>query len=589
MSTQPKLSYLPDFEGSKALYSRLRGLEIRVLTIWPNEDHSAPLECSLRVVSLRKAPRYTALSYYWGLVNDQESVYIHGSDEAAPIHSCRVPVTQKLASALRTLRVKATAKSVPLVMWTDALCINQRDPEERSVQIRIMKYVYAQSHRVQVWLDERNQLAEMGLAALEVLSDIRGTHALHAMGEVEVWSHNDLEQAWENGDLMKGVMTLLSLPYWRRGWVIQEAASHERVFLSLGKVTYRLTNWLSLLQTFDALATETLSRQKSMFDDLVAHYGTLLSFELAARSLQNPHLSVSPVLEAQLIAILNNKGWQTTDPRDAVFALAGFLSMFEDIEPNYHDSVEEVFSKATMAVLHRKHGWKNRGVLDCWIYPHASPFLPSWAIDFATGASNHESEGGVDIFYNHTIRFDASYGSKLEVRRSTPRTLSIAGFVFDEIHTISRCLTSMERAVGDMQALSAEWYRMVEVGLQGPERFSTLLRTLSMDTGPGDRPFIDSDGELDRPADQLTSSESAAQKRLVSVIADVLVNKRLFITRQGRLGLSHNSADVGDRIAIFASGDMPFIIRSVSAKTSTRETHILIGACFCDGTFRLKI
>lgn len=136
----PKLSYLPDSEGSTALYRRLNFAkhEIRVLTVWPNEDFWAPLEGTLRITSpLDEIYDHDALSYYWGSANDLEYVIVHGSDEGKPMPSCEVPVTRNLVSALRELRRRAVTAGEPLKIWTDALCIDPTRKYENGARSRL--------------------------------------------------------------------------------------------------------------------------------------------------------------------------------------------------------------------------------------------------------------------------------------------------------------------------------------------------------------------------------------------------------------------------------------------------------------------
>lgn len=66
-----KLSFLPDFEGREDLYNTLspnqgKISKIRVLTVHPNRNEAAPLDCSLQIVSLEKdtKPKYNAISYF---------------------------------------------------------------------------------------------------------------------------------------------------------------------------------------------------------------------------------------------------------------------------------------------------------------------------------------------------------------------------------------------------------------------------------------------------------------------------------------------------------------------------------------------
>jgi hypothetical protein len=119
MPDVPKLSYLPDFEGRTSLYSRIDHVigQLRVLTVWPNEDFSSRLEASLQIRTLSSdygRKTYTALSYLWGSANELESVLVHGSDKGESTLSFEVPVTKKLTFALRHLRQQATAAEWPL-------------------------------------------------------------------------------------------------------------------------------------------------------------------------------------------------------------------------------------------------------------------------------------------------------------------------------------------------------------------------------------------------------------------------------------------------------------------------------------------
>ena len=48
------------------------------------------------------------------------------------------------------------------------------------------------------------------------------------------------------------------------------------------------------------------------------------------------------------------------------------------------------------------------------------------------------------------------------------------------------------------------------------------------------------------------------------------------------MGLAPVAAAVGDRIAIFASGDMPFVVRRVSDEDGEATKYTLVGSCYLD-------
>lgn len=58
---------------------------------------------------------------------------------------------------------------------------------------------------------------------------------------------------------------------------------------------------------------------------------------------------------------------------------------------------------------------------------------------------------------------------------------------------------------------------------------------------------------------------------------------RFIITREGCMGLAPPNIQVADRIAIFASGRLPFALRRVKIESPQPDAHILLGGCYIDG------
>lgn len=107
-------------------YSPLNALdhEIRILVLYPHEDHDAEIICetfkfSVETFSKMGAERfpYLALSYVWGNPQPEKTIWLGGKEKA---------VTPNLFEALQRLR----DQFVPMLLWVDALCIDQENPEE---------------------------------------------------------------------------------------------------------------------------------------------------------------------------------------------------------------------------------------------------------------------------------------------------------------------------------------------------------------------------------------------------------------------------------------------------------------------------
>jgi hypothetical protein len=268
-----------------SLYSPLVGklAEIRLLHI-KRGNPSSPIECLLKVVPhgefsrhnegiydwvtgkahgdltwrpestgrepMRWVPEYEALSYTWGDPKATELITLNGRV---------VDVTKNLKAALLALR-KPDAERV---MWIDALCINQRDIQEKNTQLPRMSAIYQRASRTIAWLDPANVIAHHAMDVLERLGGTK-THmdglempkpmiwngpqfdACYGVGEEverEVFQRRLTHASRQNlarlEDLNESDWTALEefinrRPYWRRLWIIQEIANSREVIFQCG-------------------------------------------------------------------------------------------------------------------------------------------------------------------------------------------------------------------------------------------------------------------------------------------------------------------------------------------------------------------
>jgi hypothetical protein len=113
-------------------------------------------------------PRYEALSYTWGSMENPETVFMETS-LCASLENGAIPATlqvgQNLASALRHLRYSHRSRK----LWIDALCINQSDDTERGEQVKRMACIYKLANRVVVWLGPEANNSKLALSTLQYL------------------------------------------------------------------------------------------------------------------------------------------------------------------------------------------------------------------------------------------------------------------------------------------------------------------------------------------------------------------------------------------------------------------------------------
>ncbi|KAH8687475.1 heterokaryon incompatibility protein-domain-containing protein, partial [Tricladium varicosporioides] len=103
--------------------------EIRLLSLFVDDDSNKSIQCSTTVTKLSNAPPFKALSYYRGDRFDRRSLMLNGE---------RLMVTKNLDAALRTL-FRHEQKAI----WVDLLCIDLENATERSHQVSLMSEIYS--------------------------------------------------------------------------------------------------------------------------------------------------------------------------------------------------------------------------------------------------------------------------------------------------------------------------------------------------------------------------------------------------------------------------------------------------------------
>jgi hypothetical protein len=134
------------FNSNTELYMSmpLSGHLIRVLDLDAlprNSSDSEPLTGQLRIENLRHRPKYTALSYVWGM---------HSPGYSIRCVNRSLSITPNLSDALVSLRHQFGAMTI----WVDAICINQGDEDEKDHQIPLMDVIYSCATTVYIWLGD---------------------------------------------------------------------------------------------------------------------------------------------------------------------------------------------------------------------------------------------------------------------------------------------------------------------------------------------------------------------------------------------------------------------------------------------------
>lgn len=186
---------------------------IRILELQPSKASSSDIHCKLIQKTLSQCDsdlfeHYIALSYVWGSQNELQSIYVDGY---------LFEVTINLRNALQDLREQNRV----VMLWADAVCINQRDIEERNRQVSLMGSIYTIARHTVIYLGESNEKID------ELLNYVRST-----AGSM-VNSHALIHRMKDNGtcspfeapamdSIRSTLRELLTCPWFNRVWVFQE-------------------------------------------------------------------------------------------------------------------------------------------------------------------------------------------------------------------------------------------------------------------------------------------------------------------------------------------------------------------------------
>jgi hypothetical protein len=165
---------------------------IRLLRLMPHGGNAtAPIHCQLLEYSLCEPDQtthlYEALSYVWGDTRKKVTIHVDEVDFKA---------TTNLHAALLRLRNRCLERTI----WIDAICINQKDDEEKGHQIQSMPRIFGQAYRVLVWLGEAEDESD------QVFEDLRVAAA---------------EESTRPLENQRSVIRLLERPWFTRIWVCQ--------------------------------------------------------------------------------------------------------------------------------------------------------------------------------------------------------------------------------------------------------------------------------------------------------------------------------------------------------------------------------
>ncbi|KAH6672384.1 heterokaryon incompatibility protein-domain-containing protein [Halenospora varia] len=208
---------------------------IRLLRLQPGtRDQEITCELVEHNLSEENGFSYEALSWCWGNGARNHKIIIR-----CGVSTFASMIPQNLLEALMELRLEKSVRT----LWVDALCINQEDPEEKSIQIPMMSPIYRRAEKVCIWLgqDEHDGLG-IDFIKNEVL---------------KLDSFNDLVQGTVTGDTWRAILDMLQAQWFLRRWILQEILFARDAVVYYGSESISWEDFADAISLFLKVQTST--------------------------------------------------------------------------------------------------------------------------------------------------------------------------------------------------------------------------------------------------------------------------------------------------------------------------------------------
>ncbi|KAF2808853.1 HET-domain-containing protein, partial [Mytilinidion resinicola] len=293
------------------------------------------ISCKLLPVSIENARgTYEAISYVWGDAADTIDITCDGM---------LLSITQNLGDVLRRIR----GGQEPRLLWADAICINQNDKKEQGHQVERMGRIYENASRVLIWIGKDDGAARR-LLKMPFVPQNGG----RLPEDTRVWNsvRNLTEHAW-----------------FGRVWVLQEvglAASALFLYGDFWMDWCELAKFILLTSLHSELAHYTnpdvSQRFTQTYHSLWKAYSNPTSWRAELTSITKGFLDNQV---AYIDILENGRRYQTTDPRDHVYAFLGHpAARLQDgrqiVTVDYKKSVDDVYFETARAMIENgPHPW----------------------------------------------------------------------------------------------------------------------------------------------------------------------------------------------------------------------------------------
>lgn len=571
--------------------------QIRLLAVYNSDNDDEPVACRLLTASITgkdagalcedHVTAFKTLSYAWGDPTATKTALIDGRE---------FPVTQNLEAALKNIRKQNPRAGnqeqwAPTFWWIDAICINQRDIEERGQQVNLMTRIYRKAAGVHIWLGEETEDSDLAMGLARQLSDV----AKQGPGVQDaVYPEVSEEQRTAN---WKALISLLDRSWWARVWVRQEVAVAKLAVVHCGG---QQCEFSALAVTADILnkVDETLGSQSFLLSrtPLEASTGVLIASPYARASVlagfrsgkgKSPNLAYRDFGDL----IVHTRSCSATDVRDKVFSMLGLLDpTVWPLRADYNLSIQETLMSAARCIISKTQSLKIMAIAQ---NPQRLHGLASWAPNLIDGWSARPF--AIPLPPNLGIVDAAAEAPDFTFEGEGGMVLKARGCMLDVVATLCPDTPGQDWSDDQLAELSAAWKSFIETahGDKGDHMDRGVAKQYQADEGAWVR-FMSggTDTAMPTPATKiplgldsthryelvksllLKREESEVdsspgfihlKNRTLQALRKFGVGRRLCATEMGpntgRVVMVPMDAEPGDEIWLFRGTKSPYVLR----------------------------
>jgi hypothetical protein len=518
---------------------------IRICNIKPGE-FSDPLICTLTPISFGNKPKYVALSYTWDHAYEDNAKLPTSAEVSKPLYQPagddqgRNVTKSYLSHQLLTNRSESGSKSpvtsydkvpaitlnqqtfnvthnlylallhvrspiVPLMLWIDAICINQSDVNERNAQVANMSFIYMRATKVVGWLGTKEYNDRLGLFH-SMSIEWKAGQSQHFATSLSQDGSLRCSLEPDQGTFAR----IANSSYWTRLWIVQEVCIPRQLIFVYGSNiwTYEdFTRWRAL---------ETAKSHQLSHSSLNKQTDALIRLSSARDARYTDNMRLENLIESFA-------GSRCSESRDRVY---GLLGVANDISPTSSQDISIDITEKYISSLDMERDnlpEPNRGIgsfkvdyrcslYDIWVDAVKFVFFRAKKIErnFGSAVEKELRDNTVNIkitklFEKHeraigVVRtaglIQEAFGQKVEDEIVSPNLLKVSSASYNICYSLSRArLTSLKYAqIGPIiRAIGYLDGRIIQVG---PE-YESLVGSFRVH-----QHWVDSwEGHYDKPRD----------------------------------------------------------------------------------------